>query len=293
MQDLCSVLILEDVLMPLTADETSRFVQAGDVRIHYHEAGSGPAVVLIHGGAPGAYGWGNFGRNMDALAANFRTIIVDLPGYGKSDKPQVSGGRFGFYAKTFAAMFAALEIDKAHVVGMATGGGAAVMMAIEHPELIDRLVLVSTAGGMSNTQLNPTEGQKVIRAYYGGEGPSFEKMRRYLEMMMFDTTQITEEMIQERYDASIQPEFMVQASEGRGPENQQVTEPVWKDLDKIEADTLIIWGRDNRVQSYDNALFMLMNIPNVQLHIYGRTGLWVPVERSKQFNQLVTNFLLD
>ncbi len=277
--------------MPLTAEETSKFVQAGDVKIHYHEAGSGPAVVLIHGGAPGAYGWGNFGRNMDALAENFRTIIVDLPGYGKSDKPEVAGGRYAFYAKTFKAMFEALGIDKAHVVGMATGGGAAIMMAVEYPEIIDKLVLVSSAGGMSNTQLNPSEGQKVIQAYYGGEGPSFEKMRRYLEMMMYDKNLITDDVIQERYDASIQPEFMVQAPEGRGAANQQVTEPVWKDMDRIKADTLIVWGRDNRVQGYDNALFMLMRIPNVQLHIYGKTGLWVPVERAKEFNQLVTNFL--
>jgi 2-hydroxy-6-oxonona-2,4-dienedioate hydrolase/4,5:9,10-diseco-3-hydroxy-5,9,17-trioxoandrosta-1(10),2-diene-4-oate hydrolase len=277
--------------MPYTAEETSKFVQAGDVKIHYHEAGSGPALVCIHGGAPGAYGWGNFGRNMDALAENFRTIIVDLPGYGKSDKPEVSGGRYAFYAKTFKDMFAALGIEKANVIGMATGGGAAIMMAIEYPEIIDKLILVSSAGGMSNTQLNPSEGQKVIQAYYGGDGPSLDKMRRYLEMMMYDRTMITDDIIQERYEASIQPEFMVQAPEGRGSANQQVTEPVWKDMEKIKADTLVIWGRDNRVQGYDNALFMLARIPNVQLHIFGKTGLWVPFERPHQFNQLVTNFL--
>jgi len=277
--------------MPLTAEETSKFVQAGDVKIHYHEAGTGPAVVLIHGGAPGAYGWGNFGRNMDALSENFRTIIVDLPGYGKSDKPQVAGGRYAFYAKTFKAMFEALGIEKAHVVGMATGGGAAIMMATQYPEIIDKLVLVSSAGGMSTTQLNPSEGQKVIQSYYGGEGPSIEKMRRYLEMMMYDKNMITDDVIQERYEASVQPEFMVQAPEGRGAGNQQVTEPVWKDMEKIQAETLVIWGRDNRVQSYDNALFMLARIPNVQVHIYGKTGLWVPWERAREFNQLVTNFL--
>jgi 2-hydroxy-6-oxonona-2,4-dienedioate hydrolase/4,5:9,10-diseco-3-hydroxy-5,9,17-trioxoandrosta-1(10),2-diene-4-oate hydrolase len=279
--------------MPLTAEETSKFVQAGDVKIHYHEAGSGPPVICIHGGAPGAYGWGNFGRNMDTLAEKFRTIIVDLPGYGKSDKPEVSGGRYAFYARTFKAMFEQLGIQKAHVIGLATGGGAAMMMAIEYPEIVDRLVLVSSAGSMSNTQLNPTEGQKMIQGYYGGNGPSLDKMRRYIEMMMYDKSLITDDVVQERYEASIQPEFMVQAPEGRGAANQQVTEPVWKDLDRIQAQTLVVWGRDNRVQNYDNALFMLMRIPDVQLHIYGRTGLWVPFERAKEFSKLVTSFLLD
>lgn len=279
--------------MPLTAEETSKFVQAGDVKVHYHEAGSGPVLLCIHGGAPGAFGWGNFGRNMDALSQNFRTLIVDLPGYGKSDKPNVAGGRYAFYAKVFKDMLAALNIEKAHVIGMATGGGAAMMLAMQSPELIDRLILVSSAGGMPLFQLNPSEGQKVIQGYYGGEGPTYEKMRRYLQTIMYDSSLITDELIQERYDASIQPEFMVQAPEGRGAENQQVTEAVWKDMEKIKAKTLVIWGRENRVQSYDNALFMLARIPDVELHVYGKTGLWVPFERAKEFNREVKTFLLE
>lgn len=50
--------------MKLTRDNTSKFVQAGAVKVHYHEAGTGPVLLCIHGGAPGAFGWGNFGRNL-------------------------------------------------------------------------------------------------------------------------------------------------------------------------------------------------------------------------------------
>src|SRR5260370_33547003 len=131
--------------MALTAEETSRFAQAGDGKIHYPEAGSGPTVVHIHGGAPGAFGWGNFGRNMDALSQHFRTIIVDLPGYGKSNKPPVIGGTFGFHARIFRGMFDALNIEKAHVIGMAMGGGVTTTMALNYPEHIDRLVPCSSA----------------------------------------------------------------------------------------------------------------------------------------------------
>lgn len=279
--------------MPLTPEETSRFVQAGDVRVHYHEAGTGPVLLMIHGGAPGAYGWGNFGRNLDALSENFRTIIVDLPGYGKSDKPDVEGGRYTFYTRVFIDMLDALGIEKAHVLGMATGGGAAMMMATEHPERIDRLILVGSAGGLPMFSLTPSEGLKVIQSYYTGDGPSVEKMRAYLEMIMFDKSQVTDELVMERYEASIDPEFMEKAPEGRGAENQQITEPVWKDADKIKARTLIMWGRNNRVQGYDNALFLMNRIPNSNVHIFGRTGLWVPWERAQAFNREVTGFLLD
>ena len=275
----------------LTALSTSKFVQAGDVRIHYHEAGDGPVLLCIHGGAPGAFGWGNFGQNIEDLSKSFRTLIVDLPGYGLSDKPTVTGSRYGFYAKTFAAMLDALDIEKAHILGMATGGGAAMLLAIDKPEVVDRLVLVSSAGGLPIFTPSPSEGQKVISQYYGGDGPSLAKMRSYLEMMMYDRTAITDEVVRERYEASIQPEFMVQAPEGRGPERPAAVETIWKDLDRIEARTLVIWGRDNRVQGYDNALFMLNRIPNVEIHIYGKTGLWVPFERAKEFCAQVTSFL--
>jgi 2-hydroxy-6-oxonona-2,4-dienedioate hydrolase/4,5:9,10-diseco-3-hydroxy-5,9,17-trioxoandrosta-1(10),2-diene-4-oate hydrolase len=117
--------------MAVTSENTSRFAQANGARIHYHEAGSGPVLIAIHGGAPGAFGRGKFGRNMEALSRHFRTIIVDLPGYGKSDKPLIEGGQYGFYSKIFVAMMDVLGIDKAHLVGLATGGGAAIEMALD------------------------------------------------------------------------------------------------------------------------------------------------------------------
>jgi len=281
--------------MTLTAESTSRYVDAGGVRLHLHEAGpdsgDAPLLLLVHGGAPGAYGWGNFGQNLEAFARDFRTVIVDLPGYGKSDKPEIRGGRYAFYADTFAALVKELGEEKAHVVGMATGGAAAIAMALDHADVVDRLVLVSSAGGLPLFTPAPSEGQKVIRGYYGGDGPSREKMRAYLEMMLADRSLVTDELIEERYQASIEPAFMAKAPEGRGA--PATTEQLWPRLGEITARTLVVWGRDNRVQGYDNALFMLQRIPDVEVHLYGRTGLWVPFERARRFERLVSDFLLD
>ncbi|WP_353952549.1 alpha/beta hydrolase [Knoellia sp. S7-12] len=275
-----------------TEESTSRFVDAGGVRVHVHDAGSGPVLLCIHGGAPGAYGWGNFGANVSGLAEHFRVLVVDLPGYGRSDAPEIRGGRYGFYAQVFADLLATLGIESAHVLGMATGGAAAMMLAIEHPGVVDDLVLVSSAGGLPLFTPMPSEGQKLIQSYYGGEGPSPAKMRAYLEMMMYDKTSITDEIVQERYAASIRPDLRAAAPEGRPEHSPPVTEQVWRDVDRIKARTLVVWGRDNRVQGYDNALFLLNRIPNVQVHLYGRTGLWVPFERVSEFNTLLVGFLL-
>jgi 4,5:9,10-diseco-3-hydroxy-5,9,17-trioxoandrosta-1(10),2-diene-4-oate hydrolase len=276
----------------LTAEATSRFVQAGGVRIHYHEAGEGPVLLAIHGGAPGAYGWGNFGQNLPALSQYFRTLIVDLPGYGRSDKPAVEGGRFGFYAATFRDMLKTLGIEQCHILGLATGGAVALTMALQTPELVDRLVVVNSAGGISLFQPSPSEGLKIIQGYYGGDGPSRAKMRSYLEMIIYDRSSITEELIDDRYRVSVDPEFMAQAPEGHA-DRPAVNEPIWQDLHKVNAKTLVVWGRDNRVIGFDAGLYMLARIPDVQLHVFGKAGLWVPWEKAKDFNREVIGFLMS
>jgi len=245
--------------------------------------------MCIHGGAPGAFGWGNFGRNLEALSRHFRTLIVDLPGYGKSDKPQIEGPRTSFYAHTFRDMLGALGVAKAHILGMATGGSVALKMAIDYPDLIDRLVVISSPGGLSLFQ--PMPPKPGTHDYYSVPGPSMERMRANLEQLVYDKTIITEEVIRERYEASIEPEFMNQAPEGHGGKSMQMLEPLWQDLHKIQAETLIVWGRNNQTINYDNALFMLAQIKSARVHIHGNCGLWVPYEKMEEFNSNVTGFL--
>jgi 4,5:9,10-diseco-3-hydroxy-5,9,17-trioxoandrosta-1(10),2-diene-4-oate hydrolase len=275
--------------MSITRENTSRFVQAGDVRVHYHEAGTGPVLLCIHGGAPGAFGWGNFGRNMAALSRHFRVLVVDLPGYGKSDKPAVGGARTSFYVGVFVAMLDALGIDKAHVMGMATGGSVALKLAIDQPARVDRLVVINAPGGLS--LFHPGNPKPASHDYYGGEGPSIEKMRQIVSRIVHDPSILTEDVIRERYEASIDPEFMAGAPEGKGGAAGRTIEPLWQELDRIQAQTLVIWGRDNQTLNFDNALFMLHRIPHVRVHIHGRCGLWVPYEKAEEFNRNVISFL--
>ena len=272
----------------LTYESTSRFVQAGELRVHYHEAGQGPVLLCIHGGAPGAFGWGNFGRNMEELAQHFRVIVVDLPGYGKSDKPDVTTGRNVMYAEAMVALLDSLGIERANVLGMATGGAVAIRLAVEHPRLVERLVLVSSAGGQ--TMFGGRRQVTASQVYYGGEGPSLEKMRDYLSQLLYDPSLITDEVLRERYEASVDPEFMERAPEGR-TSTRHTPEDLWKRLDEIQAQTLIVWGRENRAQTFENGVFMLSRIPHAQLHVFGECGLWVPFEKAAAFNSLVADFI--
>ena len=92
---------------PADFTSTSRFLLTNGLRLHYHDAGASRAgeglpVVLLHGGGPGASAWSNFGRNLPVFAERFRTLLVDQPGFGRSDKPPVTGHYFTFAAEALA-----------------------------------------------------------------------------------------------------------------------------------------------------------------------------------------------
>jgi 2,6-dioxo-6-phenylhexa-3-enoate hydrolase len=72
----------------LTEQNTSKNIHIKnlDMNLHYNEAGNGDeTVIMLHGGGPGAAGWSNFSRNIDAFAEKYRTILLDCPGFNKSD----------------------------------------------------------------------------------------------------------------------------------------------------------------------------------------------------------------
>lgn len=272
-----------------TAQNTERFMDVAGVRIRYHDVGAGPVLLCIHGGAPGAFGWGNFGQNVEAFSQRFRMLVVDLPGYGGSQKHGVpTTGRALFAATVFAALLQELGIRRAHVLGLATGGSVAMRLAIDHPELVDRLILVSSAGGLPIITPSPSEGSKRIGRYYDPPGPTRDTMREYLEMIVYDRSLITDDIVEERYTASVDPDFIANAPEGKGA---AVSEPLWMEAHQIRSRTLIVWGRDNVVQGYDNALLLLNRIPDARVHVFGKTGLWVPFERRVEFEALVIAFL--
>ena len=151
------------------------------MHLHYDEAGQGPVTVLLHGGGPGASGMSNFQHNLPVFAEHFRTLVVDQPGYGKSDKPPVEGNYFTFAATALKDLLDELGIDQAHLVGNSLGGGTAVRFALQNPERAGRLVLMGPGGLSLNVFApDPTEGVKRLAEFGAPPGPSREKMEAFL-----------------------------------------------------------------------------------------------------------------
>ncbi|MEZ5167384.1 MAG: alpha/beta hydrolase [Acidimicrobiales bacterium] len=72
-----------------TAERTSRTVTTPDGDLHYHEAGDGPPLVLLHGSGPGVKRVANFGETLTSFAEEFRCLALDIPGFGRSYDPEL------------------------------------------------------------------------------------------------------------------------------------------------------------------------------------------------------------
>jgi 4,5:9,10-diseco-3-hydroxy-5,9,17-trioxoandrosta-1(10),2-diene-4-oate hydrolase len=261
------------------------------------EAGSGPTVVMLHGGGPGASGVSNYSRNIDALAQQFRVIVPDMPGYGRSVKGVDQDDPFGYLADMIRGVLDELDINTAHLVGNSYGGAAALRLTLDTPQRVDKLVLMGP-GGIGTTRGVPTAGLKSLLSYYGGDGPSRDKLAAFIRnYLVYEGASVPDELIDLRYTASIDPEVVANPPLRR-PSGPMALRTLWrmdltrdKRLKHLQTPTLVLWGRDDKVNRPSGGPMLLDVMPNAQLVMTSRTGHWMQWERAELFNRFATEFL--
>jgi len=279
----------------LTEASTSRFIDIKEkdlkTRLHYNDAGSGEAVVMLHGGGPGASGWSNYSRNFNAFVdAGYRAILLDCPGFNKSDPILIKEQRGLVNAKAIKGLIDQLSIDKTHLVGNSLGGASSLTFALEYPERLDKLILMGPGGGgVSSFMPLPLEGIKLLYGLY--RNPSLEGLKRMIDVFVYDPSKMTEELVQGRYENMMRNDgihlknFVASLATGG---NLIDLSPRFG---QIKARTLVTWGRDDRFLPLDHGLKLLYGLPDSQLHIFSKCGHWAQWEHADEFNRLVIDFL--
>jgi pimeloyl-ACP methyl ester carboxylesterase len=271
----------------ISEEATSKFAQAGGLRIHYNEVGTGEPLICLHGAGPGASSWSNFRTNIDAFSDKYRTILWDMPQYGKSDKVVIEGGRLTYISGVLRDFMDQLGIAGARFVGNSMGGQVAIKLAIDSPERVEKLVVIGSAPvGQSLFCPMPLEGIKMIGNYYKGEGPSPEKMRTLIQTLLFDSSFLTEEVLQERYESSLDPD-VVRIMRDSPPSREDLGDQ----LHRVACPALIVWGMDDRFGALDIGLLMVRKFQNARMHIFSKCGHWAQVEHADEFNALVMDFM--
>jgi 4,5:9,10-diseco-3-hydroxy-5,9,17-trioxoandrosta-1(10),2-diene-4-oate hydrolase len=280
-----------------TLTMSERTVRVGTKNIFVAEAGDGPAVLLLHGGGPGASGVSNYSRNIDALAQHFHVIVPDLPGYGRSSKDLDQSEPFRGLADAMRGLLDELGLDRVHFVGNSYGGAAALRLALDTPDRVERMVLMGP-GGVGTTRGLPTAGLQRLLGYYGGEGPTLEKLETFIRQdLVYDGDAVPDAVIQQRYQASLDPEVVANPPLRR-PSGLFAPRTLWRmdftrdgRLSSLETPTLVIWGAADKVNRPCGGRMLAETMPNCDLYLVAKTGHWVQWERAELFNTLTHAFL--
>lgn len=266
--------------------EIGESIEAGGVRTNYHDVGSGPPVVLIHGSGPGVSAWANWRLNLPHLSQRFRVLAPDVLGFGYTERPP--GVRYDREAWTehLLGFLDALELDRVSVVGNSFGGALALSLATAYPERVDKLVLMGSAG----VPFDLTPGLDEV---WGFE-PSLESMRSLLRTFTYDSSGLGDDLAQLRLRAATRPgvqeAFAAMFPAPRQDGVEALTVPA-EQIRSLEHPTLLVHGREDRVIPLATSLRLHELIDRSHLHVFDRCGHWAQIEHADRFNQLVSDFL--
>jgi hypothetical protein len=127
--------------------EIGMSVDAAGIRTNYLVAGAGTeTVILIHGSGPGVTAYANWRLVIPALAEHFHVIAPDMVGFGYSDRPDNVTYGLQTWADQVVGLLDSLDIAKAHIVGNSFGGAIALRVATQHPDRVDKMVLMGSMG---------------------------------------------------------------------------------------------------------------------------------------------------
>ena len=268
--------------------EIGASAEANGIRTNYLEAGKGDeTVLLIHGSGPGVTSYANWRVVVPSLAEDFHVVAPDMVGFGYSDRPE--GVTYGLqtWADQTVGLMDTLGIEKAHLVGNSFGGAIALRIATQHPERVGKLVLMGSMG----VPFEITEGLDRVWGYE----PSFENMRKVLDVFAYSRELVNDELAKVRFEGSTQPGFQEAFSAMFPAPRQRWVEAMVtpdEDIRKLPHRTLIVHGREDQVIPVANSYKLEELIDNADLAVFSHCGHWSMIERTADFNRLVRDFFL-
>jgi epoxide hydrolase 4 len=272
------------------------YAEVGDVELHYVEAGDGPLVVLLHGFPEFWYGWR---RQIAPLVnAGFRVVAPDLRGYNLSSRP---GGFSAYTADKLAVdvrgLISELGAESAMVVGHDWGGTVAWTLAMNHPEVVDRLVILNAAHPrrLNEGLRNP---RQLLRSWYFfyfqlprlAERRARARNWRFFKRFLRDARPpYTSEETDRYVEAWSQPgaatamidyyRAAVRLSSKQG------------ELRPVSAPTLVIWGQGDRYLGRKLAEPHHEDVPNLdRVERLPNASHWVHHDEAERVNELVVDF---
>jgi len=259
------------------------------------EGNSDEVIIFVHGLGSYLPAWK---KNIEDLKNDFRTIAIDLPGYGKSSK-ELHPGTPEFYADVISQFMDKLGIEKANISGHSMGGQAAIAMALKYPEKVKRLILAAPAG-IEEFNEGQKEWFREVMTVRAVKLTPVDAIRANVYANFYNMPEDAEFMITDRIALRGAKDFDKYCYTVVQSVNGMVDQPVANLLNRITQPTLILFGEnDNLIPNrYLNPGFTCEIgkkgnelIPNSELVMIPECGHFLQFEKPEVYNEAVRNFL--
>jgi 4,5:9,10-diseco-3-hydroxy-5,9,17-trioxoandrosta-1(10),2-diene-4-oate hydrolase len=260
-------------------------------RIHYLDESLGgdgrrPVVVFLHGSGSGACGYSNFKGNYPALVqAGYRAILIDLIGYGYSDKPDDVEYPLSFFIECVKQTLDAIGIEKYTLVGNSLGGAIALGFALAHPRHVERLVLMAPGGLNELPDYLAMPGMKLVfeLANAGGATTPAKMKEFFIKGFVVNPECIDDQLVNERFELmKLQNPQVIKTMKVPNMTAQ---------LGEIRCPTLALWGLNENMMPDSGILRLAKGMPNCRMVLVPNCGHWVMIEHRELFNRMVLDFL--
>ncbi len=270
------------------AGPPSAFLQVAGLRLHVRDTGprEAPAVILLHGFGASLQTWEDWSND---LQADHRVIRLDLPGFGLTGADPGSNYTDAHALKLLVALMDQLGLARASIVGHSMGGRIAWTFAAQHPERIDKLVLVAPDGFASfGRTYGETQRVPPMLRLLPYVLPGF-LLRASLRPAYGNPDALTDALYRRYRDMLLAPGVRRAIVDLTA---QQVLVPPEPLLRRIQAPTLLLWGAQDAMIPASNAADYLRVIPDARLHEFPGIG-HLPQEEAPAASVAVVRAFLD
>jgi 4,5:9,10-diseco-3-hydroxy-5,9,17-trioxoandrosta-1(10),2-diene-4-oate hydrolase len=252
--------------------------------MHYLEHGSGPAVVFVHGSGPGVNAYSNFFPNYRAIAtAGYRCVLPDMIGFGWSSKPDDIDYTLELFVPTLREFLDLLKIERCVLVGNSLGGAISMKLAIDHPERVEKLIVMGPGGIEARETYFKMPGIQKMVSQFVGSGFDRAGLRRLLQLLAYDPNTITDELLEQRFNIlQTQPKAVLA--------RMSITD-LTPELGKLRGPLLGFWGVEDQFCPASGYEKILRAVPDSRFIMYSRCGHWAMIERAEDFNRNAIEFL--